>query len=61
MIETRYIVRYGKKAQKALKKMDNQRARLILVWISKHLEGTNNLRFIVKGNLEIKVANGESW
>lgn len=40
MTEKRYTVRYEKNAQKVLKKMDKQQARLILAWISKNLEGT---------------------
>lgn len=40
MTKKRYSVRYEKDAQKALKKMDKHQARLLLSWISKHLNGT---------------------
>lgn len=49
MIEKKYTVRYEKGAQKALKKMDKHQARLILSWISKHLEGTDSPRIHGKG------------
>lgn len=44
-----YTVRYEKNAQKALKKMDKHQARLLLSWISKNLEGTENPRAHGKG------------
>lgn len=44
MIEKKYTVRYEKNAQKSLKKMDKHLAKLILAWVSKNLEGTNNPR-----------------
>lgn len=49
MTEKKYSVRYEKNAKKALKKMDKHQARLILLWISKHLEGTDQPRIHGKG------------
>ncbi len=49
MTKNKYTVRYEKNAQKALKKMDKQRARLILAWVTKHLEGSVNPRIHGKG------------
>lgn len=46
---SRYRVRYEKEAQKALKKMDKYQASLIISWIEKHLEGTENPRVYGKG------------
>jgi len=44
-----YHVRFEKKAQKALKKMDPHQARMIMAWIKKHLEGTTQPRAHGKG------------
>ncbi|WP_338151633.1 type II toxin-antitoxin system RelE/ParE family toxin [Listeria aquatica] len=44
MMEKGYQVRFEKQAQKALKKMDPFQAKLIISWIEKHLEGTDNPR-----------------
>lgn len=49
MNEHGYTVRYEKNAQKALKKMDKHQARLLLSWIEKNLEGTENPRNHGKG------------
>ncbi|SFP68748.1 type II toxin-antitoxin system RelE family toxin [Salibacterium halotolerans] len=37
---TAYQVRFEKRAQKALKKMDKYQAGIIMAWIKKNLEGT---------------------
>ncbi len=44
----KYRVIYKKSAQKALKKMDRANAKLIIDWIEKHLEGTENPRIYGK-------------
>jgi len=44
-----YQVRFEKRAQKTLKKMDKHQAGLIMSWISKHLQGTKYPRAYGKG------------
>jgi len=44
-----YHVRFEKKAQKVLKKMDPHQTRMIMSWIKKHLEGTTQPRAHGKG------------
>ncbi|EAC6269886.1 type II toxin-antitoxin system mRNA interferase toxin, RelE/StbE family, partial [Listeria monocytogenes] len=39
-----FHVRFEKEAQKVLKKMDRFQAKLILSWIEKHIEGTDDPR-----------------
>ncbi|EAC3456864.1 type II toxin-antitoxin system RelE/ParE family toxin [Listeria monocytogenes] len=39
-----FHVRFEKEAQKVLKKMDRFQAKLILSWIEKHIEGSDNPR-----------------
>lgn len=46
---TYYQVRFEKRAQKALKKMDPYQANMIMAWIKKHLVGTTNPRIHGKG------------
>lgn len=45
----RYLVRYEKGAQKALKKMDKFQASILLAWIEKNLVGTEDPRQHGKG------------
>lgn len=42
-------VEYSKKAQKQIKKLDKTIQRLLIAWIEKHLEGTDNPRRQGKG------------
>lgn len=49
MSSQNYRVRYEGAAQKQLKKMDRFQARLLVSWIGKHLEGSDNPRAIGKG------------
>jgi mRNA interferase RelE/StbE len=44
-----YEVRFEKRAQKTLKKLDPSQARLIMAWIKKNLVGTTNPRIHGKG------------
>jgi len=44
-----YQVRFEKRAQKALKKMDKHQAGIIMAWIKKNLEGTTHPRAHGKG------------
>ena len=46
---TYFQVRFEKRAQKTLKKMDPYQANLIMAWINKHLVGTTNPRIHGKG------------
>lgn len=46
---TKYQVRFEKKAQKTLKKMDQQQAGLIMAWIKKNLVNTTEPRAQGKG------------
>ncbi|MBO1098038.1 type II toxin-antitoxin system RelE/ParE family toxin [Enterococcus casseliflavus] len=45
----KYRVLYMPQAQKQLKKMDRNQARIIVAWIRKNLEGTTNPRQYGKG------------
>lgn len=45
----KYLVRYEKRAQKTLKKMDKFQASMILSWIEKNLVDTDNPRQHGKG------------
>lgn len=45
----KYKVLYMPQAQKQLKKMDRNQARIIVAWIRKNLEGTTNPRQYGKG------------
>lgn len=45
----KYRVLYMPQAQKQLKKMDRNQARIIVAWIRKNLEGTTNPRQFGKG------------
>lgn len=45
----KYRVLYMPQAQKQLKKMDRNQARIIIAWIRKNLEGTTNPRQFGKG------------
>lgn len=50
-----YRVQYEKNALKTLKKLDRYQRVLILSWIEKHLQGTDNPRFsgkALKGSLK---------
>ncbi|WP_373895228.1 type II toxin-antitoxin system RelE family toxin [Virgibacillus natechei] len=47
MIE--YQVRFEKRAQKTLKKMDKHQAGMIMAWIKKNLVGTTDPRMYGKG------------
>ena len=44
-----YIVEFERGAQKSLKKMDPQQARIIMSWIKKNLIGTDDPRRYGKG------------
>jgi len=44
-----YQVRFEKRAQKMLKKMDKHQAGIIMAWIKKNLVGTTNPREYGKG------------
>jgi len=44
-----YQVRFEKRAQKTLKKMDKHQAGIIMAWIKKNLVGTTNPREYGKG------------
>ncbi|MGQ7355098.1 type II toxin-antitoxin system RelE family toxin [Streptococcus suis] len=44
-----YRLKYSKKPQKQIKKLDRQFQRLLFAWIDKHLEGTDNPRANGKG------------
>lgn len=44
-----YQVRFEKRAQKTLKKMDKHQAGIIMAWIKKNLIGTTNPRAYGKG------------
>ena len=44
-----YQVRFEKRAQKTLKKMDKYQAGIIMAWIKKNLVGTTNPRKYGKG------------
>lgn len=44
-----YKVEFSKKSLKQLKKLDRQIQRLIISWIEKHLDGTDNPRGHGKG------------
>lgn len=46
---TTYQVRFEKRAQKALKKMDKHQAGIIMAWMKKNLIGTSNPRAHGKG------------
>src|SRR5699024_5809918 len=46
---TYYQVRFEKRAQKTLKKMDSYQANMIMAWIKKHLVETTNPRIHGKG------------
>jgi len=46
---TEYQVRFEKRAQKTLKKMDKHQAGIIMAWIKKNLVGTTNPREHGKG------------
>lgn len=46
---TTYQVRFEKRAQKALKKMDKHQAGIIMAWIKKNLIGTSDPRARGKG------------
>lgn len=45
----RYQVRFEKRAQKALKKLDKHNAGIIMAWIKKNLAGTTNPRAFGEG------------
>ena len=45
----RYEVRFGKRAKKALKKMDPHQASIIMAWIKRNLVNTTNPRQLGKG------------
>lgn len=45
----KYKVTYMSQSQKQLKKMDRNQARIIVAWIRKNLEGTDDLRQHRKG------------
>ncbi|WP_298789154.1 type II toxin-antitoxin system RelE/ParE family toxin [uncultured Marinococcus sp.] len=46
---TEYEVRFEKRAQKSLKKMDKHQATMLMAWINKNLVGTTNPRAHGKG------------
>lgn len=46
---TYFQVRFEKRAQKTLKKMDPYQANMIMAWIKKHLVGITNPRIHGKG------------
>ena len=56
---TYYQVRFEKRAQKTLKKMDSYQANMIMAWIKKHLVETTNPRIHGKGLREIDLENGD--
>ena len=44
-----YQVRYSKKAQKQIKKLDKSVQRFLFSWIDKHIDGSDNPRQLGKG------------
>lgn len=44
-----YQVRYSKKAQKQIKKLDKSVQRFLFSWIDKHIDGSDNPRQFGKG------------
>lgn len=46
---SKYTVKIGKKAQKQLKKMDKNQSLILLSWLKKNLDGTDNPRQHGKG------------
>lgn len=55
---TEYEVRFEKRAQKSLKKMDKHQAGMLMAWINKNLVGTTNPRAHRKG---LTTNRAEEW
>lgn len=53
-----YRVRFEKRAQKALTKMDQPQASMMMAWIKKHVEGTTDPRMLGK---ELTANRSGSW